>query len=474
MLANPNKLLTIQELHQDQPHVSIKTITRACKSGKLPAKKFGNKWLILREVWTEYQKPDYQKRRKANEVLEAVKMAKRMVEEKGDLAMSKRKTKDRLSLGNMGYYKRVHKVHEDLKRRTEPIITWVFWWANGNGKRQTKVIENCRSSGQAEIYLKMKDMEQFTKQFTCPHCGKDMFNGEQVNTVVEKSMEDSVEEPMTLVKFWEEKYAPNYRAENPNSYGGVAGIVKNYLLPRFGEKKLEDINQEDVDNLRKDLIELNRKQTSMNKVLRHFRGILVKAEEYRYIVGYPKFKLFKESDKRERMVLSNDQFEAVKNCAPKYLQPMMVIQRETFCRPGELLKLKWEDVDIEEQKIIIVEPKGGKTRTTYFSRNTSKLFQELLKNQNGNESVFPVKRNKYFADFKEASEGAGFKDKKQFKPHDLRSTGASIALINGIDINTVKEQGGWKNLSVLQEIYLKSNPEQQRKAAEVIDSNGKA
>jgi integrase len=277
---------------------------------------------------------------------------------------------------------------------------------------------------------------------------------------------------MTFIKFWEEKYAPNYKVENPNSYGGVAGTIENYLLPRFGEKKLEDIDQPDVDNLRKELIELGRKQTSMNKVLRHFRSILVKAEEYRYITTYPKFKLFKESDKRERMVLSNEEFQAVKNYAPKYLQPMMVIQRETFCRPGELLKLKWEDVDIEERKIIVVEPKGGKTRTIYFSRNTSKLFQELLKNQNGNEFVFPVKRNKYFADFKKASEGAGFKDKKQFKPHDLRSTGASIALINGVDINTIKKCGGWKDLSVLQEIYLKSNPEQQRKAAEVVDSNG--
>ena len=150
-----------------------------------------------------------------------------------------------------------------------------------------------------------------------------------------------------------------------------------------------------------------------------------------------------------------------------------VIQRETFCRPGELLKLKWEDVDIEEQKIIIVEPKGGRSRETYFSKNTGRLFQELNKNRNGNESVFPVGRNKYFADFKKASEDAGFKGAKQFKPHDLRSTGASIAMNNGVDINTIKERGGWANLNVLQEIYLKSNPEQQRKAAEVIDSNGK-
>jgi len=152
----------------------------------------------------------------------------------------------------------------------------------------------------------------------------------------------------------------------------------------------------------------------------------------------------------------------------------MVIQRETFCRPGELLKLKWEDVNIEKQKITIVEPKCGKSREIILSRNTSKLFQELYENRNGNESVFPVGRNKYFANFKKASEDAGFKGKKQFKPHDLRATGATILHQNGIDNKTIEERGGWANSNVLNGIYLKSNPEQQRKAAEVIDSNGKA
>lgn len=474
-MANPNKLLTLQELHQEQPNISERIITREIKSGKLRAKKIGNKWLVSQQDWDEYRKPNSDEKRKADIFMEAVKMVETAKgEKKGDLSMSKRKTKDRASLGNMGYYKRVHKVHDGLKLRTEPLTVWYFWKLNGNEKRQTEKIENCRSNEQAEMYLKMRDMEQFTNQFICRHCGKHMFNGEQVKTVTEESTKESVEEPMTFTKFWEEKYAPNYEAENPNSYGGVAGTIKNYLIPRFGEKRLKDINQEDVDRLRKDLIELNRKQASMNKVLRHFRSILVKAEEYRYIVSYPKFKLFTENDKRERMVLSNEEFKAVYDHAEKYLQPMMIIHREAFCRPGELLKLKWDNVNLEERKITIVESKGGGSREIYFSRDIGRLFQDLFKNRNGSESVFPVKRNKYFGDFKIASENAGFKGTKQFKPHDLRSTGASIAMNNGVDINTIKERGGWANLNVLQEIYLKSNPTQQRKAAEVINSNGKA
>ena len=148
----------------------------------------------------------------------------------------------------------------------------------------------------------------------------------------------------------------------------------------------------------------------------------------------------------------------------------------TGLRQGELLALKWENVNLEEKYIEVVESvkkvyvfddNGNKHLETLFQKpKTSNSIRkvdlpnklvELLSSMNQNttfvfedENGLPFSAKTLFGNWKKVLQDNNI-DYKKF--HSLRHTYATMLLTKGVDLKTVQDLMGHSDITITQ-IYL--------------------
>ncbi len=131
---------------------------------------------------------------------------------------------------------------------------------------------------------------------------------------------------------------------------------------------------------------------------------------------------------------------------PEWLRHLAMVAVCTGMRRGELLGLRWLDVDLVHARIMLPQTKNGEGRIVYLNQ----LAQEVLRSLGG--TTQPKSLEKLFTDtspekasvaFKRACDSVGIFD---FRFHDLRHTAASWLRMSGADIHTVAQLLGHKDL----------------------------
>lgn len=135
----------------------------------------------------------------------------------------------------------------------------------------------------------------------------------------------------------------------------------------------------------------------------------------------------------------------VETC-PEWLRPIVALAVSTGMRRGEILSLRWLDVDLAQSRVMLPQTKNGEGRMVYLNecakgvlsfvqptseaRVTDKIFGNVTPEQ---VSVMFVRvcRNLKIDDF---------------RFHDLRHTAASWLRMSGADIHTVAQLLGHKDL----------------------------
>lgn len=111
-------------------------------------------------------------------------------------------------------------------------------------------------------------------------------------------------------------------------------------------------------------------------------------------------------------------------------------------RLGELINLKWKDVDSKRMQIRVVQGKGKKDRVTILSKTLLKLLRDYFKQYKPKEWMFEgVEGGQYSARsvqmiVKAAAKKAGIK--KKVGVHTLRHTFATHLLENGTDLRYIQ------------------------------------
>ena len=130
----------------------------------------------------------------------------------------------------------------------------------------------------------------------------------------------------------------------------------------------------------------------------------------------------------------------------------------TGMRRGEILRLKWRDVDIKRSIIYLHETKNGEKREVPINEQVKAILINTIRHPQSeyifyNKDGTPMASNK--RSFFTALKKSGIKD---FKFHDLRHTFASHLVMSGIDLNTVRELLGHKSLQMtLRYSHLSAN-----------------
>lgn len=127
-----------------------------------------------------------------------------------------------------------------------------------------------------------------------------------------------------------------------------------------------------------------------------------------------------------------------------HLTPVVLLAMNTGLRRGELLSLRWSDIDLEARVLTVraENAKSGRQRHVPLNSEAIKAIKTWSMRNNGRE-VFGV------ADVKTAwaalVQAAGLEN---FRFHDLRHHFASKLVMSGVDLNTVRELLGHSDIKM--------------------------
>jgi integrase len=154
---------------------------------------------------------------------------------------------------------------------------------------------------------------------------------------------------------------------------------------------------------------------------------------------------FLSDEERDRLL------EACRESQNPYLQTIVILALSTGARRGELLSLRWPDVDLKRCRLTLRETKNGETRSVPLTGNgLAVLTQHAEVRRRDTTLVFPDRTGSrplgIRGAFDNAVERSGITD---FHFHDLRHTFASYLAMQGASLLEIAEVLGHKTLNMV-------------------------
>lgn len=130
-----------------------------------------------------------------------------------------------------------------------------------------------------------------------------------------------------------------------------------------------------------------------------------------------------------------------------WMKPLIILAVETGMRRGEILGLRWEDVDLERRIAHLSITKNGESRDVPLSSRAVETLTGLMQQPDRHpERVFPVSGNAIRLAWEHLRQRAGVGD---LHIHDLRHEAVSRLFEKGLDIMEVSTISGHKTLTML-------------------------
>jgi len=186
------------------------------------------------------------------------------------------------------------------------------------------------------------------------------------------------------------------------------------------------------------------------QVLRDVRLKIAKGE---YLGIYDEEKILFEDFSRQYLAYSKANkawltYQRRDQISIGHLRSIVIAALNTGMRRGEILALRWADVDLGNRKITVKNTKNNETKVIPINQT---LYEELLNlsKESDGEYVFSNGEGQRFGDIKtgflSALRRAGIED---FRFHDLRHTFGSQLVMQGIDLKTVQQMTGYKQIKM--------------------------
>jgi len=196
-----------------------------------------------------------------------------------------------------------------------------------------------------------------------------------------------------------------------------------------------------------------------------------KAIDWNYLSESPlaRIKRFPEKDNMRERVLSEEEEARLLEESSEHLRPIILTALHTGMRLGEILNLKWNQIDFRAKRIRVENTKSGKIRSINVN---ALLFEELLRLKRRNHQnphvFFNARSGSPLTTIKTAFKAACRRGRiKGFRFHDLRHTFGTRLLERGVDIRTVRDLMGHYSITVT-ERYTHTNDNRKRKAVELL------
>ena len=285
----------------------------------------------------------------------------------------------------------------------------------------------------------------------------------------------------------------------PSSHQTYRGYIDHHITPNIGNIPLEKLTTMDLQKLyrkllnkgRVDRVEAKQQPKGLSaKTVRNINQVISSAMDFavaqKIIPENPcKAVALPKVEHKEMQTIPAEQLQAfLQEAKTTGVYEMYYIELATGLRRGELLGLKWTDIDWKNGIIKVrrqVARVDGqivdaplKTKNSYRTVTISQQAIEVLKQQKektNDEYVFPspnggpISPDSVNNMLKRVLARAGI-PKVRF--HDLRHTFATIALQNGVDIKTVSGMLGHFSAGFTLDTYAHVTTAAQKEAADTM------
>jgi len=304
------------------------------------------------------------------------------------------------------------------------------------------------------------------------------------------------------LRYWLDNYGNMYL--RPSSYENYSGFLKNQIEPdELGSIRLMDLKTHDMQMFYKRMLTSGRVQRieSRNKpkglstkTIRnmHFfmTHALERAVKEKLIADNPASECVlpkKESQEMKTLPL-NDLAKFFAEAKRSGVFEFYYTELSTGLRRGELLGLKWADIDFNENSIYVhcqvtrvngkVQESPLKTKNAYrqiiVSPDVTAVLKEKRDRENGfSEYVFsspiggPISPDSILKMLQRVLKRAGL---EKIRFHDLRHTFATMALQNGVDVKTLSGMLGHYSAGFTLDTYGHITSAMKKDAAEKVGS----
>ena len=166
---------------------------------------------------------------------------------------------------------------------------------------------------------------------------------------------------------------------------------------------------------------------------------------------------------RSRILLeeeANKLLDALKPTGRKsiWMQPLVLLALETAMRRGELLGLRWENVNLEKRTAFLELTKNGDSRLVPLSSKAVEILLSMPRCIDGR--VFPINHAAVSANFDRARKKAGIEN---IRFHDLRRTAITALAQKLPNLIELSHVSGHRSLEVLKRYYQPSTAQLARK-----------
>ncbi|MEN2994231.1 MAG: site-specific integrase [Thermodesulfovibrio sp.] len=314
-----------------------------------------------------------------------------------------------------------------------------IWWIDfyHNGKRYRLSTKTSDKKKAEEIYIKVLLR---------------LNSAEKIQNVKYEQGITQTESSMSYEEFYEKHYLKYcYKRHKTN----IEVYFFRSLPDWFKKLKLNQIGTQEVEQLQSYFIQKEMSVATCNRYIGIVKSSFSKACDWNFITetrlkAIRKVKLLKGETKRLRY-LTMDEIHRLLSCCDDHLYPIVFTAINTGMRKGEILNLKWSNVDLKNGIILVEKTKNNERREIPMNDSLKALFRRLYSQRRlDTEYVFINPQNgKRYVDLKKsfntACKKAGLKD---FHFHDLRHTFASQLVMSGVDLKTVQELLGHKTINM--------------------------
>lgn len=263
-------------------------------------------------------------------------------------------------------------------------------------------------------------------------------------------------------------------AERQKSFNSKRSHIKR-LSETFGNIPLRQFNSMMLEQYQTEMLSEGYKPSTVNRRIATLSHMLTKAAEWN-MVGEDilkrmrKVKMLPENNRRLRYLLTEECCRLVNAC-DDHLKPIVTTALNTGMRKDEILGLRWDNVDLKTGFILLnqSQTKNSERKEIPISPTLVEMLKSLPRNNDVSYVFCNPRTKKRYGDIKRSFKTALKRAEiKNFKFHDLRHTFASLLVMAGIDLTTVKEMLGHKDIKMTLR-YAHLAPSHKLKAIVVLD-----
>ncbi len=236
------------------------------------------------------------------------------------------------------------------------------------------------------------------------------------------------------------------------SHGRLKYFIKT-LNDYFSEKIITKFSVLDIENMQSDIMKKGYSISYANRLTAILKRTFTKAADWELVDDnilktIRKAKLLKGETYRLRYLADDEIDMLISNC-DSYLKPVVITALNTGMRKSEILQLTWDRVDLKNRIILLDKTKNGDRREIPMNDTLLDMLFGIIRRIDVPYVFYNPETLKPYDNFKRSFGTALRKSHiTDFHFHDLRHTFASRLIMKGVDLTTVKELLGHKDIKM--------------------------